>query len=557
MTSKLRILATFLSLCVFVAIAPAAEMAVTFLSINTDTGAISINDTPLVAGTDFTFTLVNSNAGITGGRTWGTPPTISGYSQIGLFELSSSYLTGYDGISIDAVPDPDPEKNCLWLAGAKPLALAVPGNIIINTLWQQNGSSTWSGTNPGSGAPGVCGGYKGGSGSPYAKSTGDGPGGGSAGDTGGDGSNYGAGGSLVALGAPRGGTVMTADFPSDFHEYGGSITIDGSGPVRDLCGGSGGGNQFGSKNINGGSGGGGAVGFFSTVDSGSITVTAIASIQANGGGATGGGGGAGGTIILASGAIGTVTNDGSLQAKGGTGGAGNGGGGGEIAIYYGGSAVLGSGTYSVTGANAGHYYTEQLLAPTTGSLTIKKFCDTNQDAVFNGYDEYVAGWEYNVSNVAHGGTYDEDHVTDENGRIDLTGLDAGDYTITETLKKDWTLTTGNSPVVVAVSGGLTHVENFGNILPGDANMDGMVDGVDFTYLKANFGQGTEGDPTVWREANFNYYEGDWLVDGADFTILKANFGKGEKFTGSPVPEPATLVLLGAALPVLLKRRRNA
>ena len=192
-----------------------------------------------------------------------------------------------------------------------------------------------------------------------------------------------------------------------------------------------------------------------------------------------------------------------------------------------------------------------------GDLTIRKFCDTNQDAVFNGYDEYVAGWEYNVSNVAHGGTYDEDHVTDENGRIDLTGLDAGDYTITETLKKDWTLTTGNSPVVVTVSGGLTHVENFGNILPGDANMDGMVDGVDFTYLKANFGQGTEGDPTVWREANFNYYEGDWLVDGADFTILKANFGKGEKFTGSPVPEPATLVLLGAALPVLLKRRRNA
>ena len=190
---------------------------------------------------------------------------------------------------------------------------------------------------------------------------------------------------------------------------------------------------------------------------------------------------------------------------------------------------------------------------TTGNLRIKKFFDTNQDAVFNGFDEYLAGWEYNVSNVAHGGTYDENLVTDENGVIDLTGLDLGDYTITETLKSDWTLTTGNSPVVVTLSGG-THIEKFGNVLPGDANMDGIVDGVDFTFLKANFGAGTEGDPATWRMANFNYYEDDWLVDGADFTILKAYFGKGEKFTGAPIPEPGCAVLLVVGALALCRRR---
>ena len=160
---------------------------------------------------------------------------------------------------------------------------------------------------------------------------------------------------------------MAATFPADFHQYGGSFTLL-SGPVQDLCGGSGGGNQFGAKNINGGSGGGGAVGFFCTAPIGSITVTSIASIQVNGGGVTGGGGGSGGTIILASGLNGTVTNNGSLEAKGPTGG--GGGGGGEIAIYYGGDFVLGTGSYSVTGAETGHYYTEQLIIPEPGSATL-------------------------------------------------------------------------------------------------------------------------------------------------------------------------------------------
>ncbi|MHC4983890.1 MAG: Ig-like domain-containing protein, partial [Planctomycetota bacterium] len=54
-------------------------------------------------------------------------------------------------------------------------------------------------------------------------------------------------------------------------------------------------------------------------------------------------------------------------------------------------------------------------------------------------------------------------------------------------------------------------------IPGDANLDDLVDTQDFTILKANLGQGG-----VWGDGDFNR---DGLVDTQDFTILKAYLGQ--------------------------------
>jgi hypothetical protein len=55
-------------------------------------------------------------------------------------------------------------------------------------------------------------------------------------------------------------------------------------------------------------------------------------------------------------------------------------------------------------------------------------------------------------------------------------------------------------------------------LLGDANLDGDVNGADFTILAAHFNQGD----CVWDEGDFNY-DGD--VNGADFTLLSNNFNQ--------------------------------
>jgi autotransporter-associated beta strand protein len=55
-------------------------------------------------------------------------------------------------------------------------------------------------------------------------------------------------------------------------------------------------------------------------------------------------------------------------------------------------------------------------------------------------------------------------------------------------------------------------------LLGDANLDGKVNGADFTIMAANFNQGGK----VWDQGDFNY---DGEVNGADFTLLAANFNQ--------------------------------
>ncbi len=112
-------------------------------------------------------------------------------------------------------------------------------------------------------------------------------------------------------------------------------------------------------------------------------------------------------------------------------------------------------------------------------------------------------------------------------------------------------------------------------LVGDANLDGTVNGSDFSILAANFGLGV----TNWDQGNFLYTSS---VNGSDFSALAANFGQGDSGADASVtpadiaaldafaaanglaapsiaavPEPATTgILLMAATGLIARRRRR-
>ncbi len=111
-------------------------------------------------------------------------------------------------------------------------------------------------------------------------------------------------------------------------------------------------------------------------------------------------------------------------------------------------------------------------------------------------------------------------------------------------------------------------------LLGDANLDGTVNGSDFSILAANFGLGH----TNWDQGNFLYGSS---VNGSDFSALAANFGQGDSGaavgvspadiaaldafavanglplpTFATIPEPASCALLSlSAISLLVRRRR--
>ena len=70
-----------------------------------------------------------------------------------------------------------------------------------------------------------------------------------------------------------------------------------------------------------------------------------------------------------------------------------------------------------------------------------------------------------------------------------------------------------APLLARFQGGTT-----APALPGDLNVDGSVNGADFSILATSFGRAG----TTYHDGDIN---GDGRVDGADFSILARNFGK--------------------------------
>ncbi len=130
---------------------------------------------------------------------------------------------------------------------------------------------------------------------------------------------------------------------------------------------------------------------------------------------------------------------------------------------------------------------------------------------------------------------------------------------------------GKDGVVSGLSSGEIEIKY---TLLGDANLDGTVNGSDFSILAANFGKGL----TNWDQGNFLYGSS---VNGSDFSALAANFGQGDSGTDATitpadiaaldsfaiandlplpafasVPEPACVLLLSTAASAALVRRRR-
>jgi hypothetical protein len=89
---------------------------------------------------------------------------------------------------------------------------------------------------------------------------------------------------------------------------------------------------------------------------------------------------------------------------------------------------------------------------------------------------------------------------------------------------------------------------FNSIVPGDANLDGLVDGGDYTSWADHFL--TSG--RSWQNGDFS---GDGVVDGGDYTLWADHYAPAAVATA--VPEPSTLVLAGIGVAVFVAIRRRS
>jgi autotransporter-associated beta strand protein len=126
---------------------------------------------------------------------------------------------------------------------------------------------------------------------------------------------------------------------------------------------------------------------------------------------------------------------------------------------------------------------------------------------------------------------------------------------------------GADGVVAGLSSGQLEVKY---TLYGDANLDGVVSGDDFTILVGNLGKSV----SAWDQGDFNY---DGVVSGDDYTLLVGNLGKSatgaditlpaadyaaiDAFAAAnglmaDVPEPATMSVLALGTIGVLSRRRR-
>jgi hypothetical protein len=94
--------------------------------------------------------------------------------------------------------------------------------------------------------------------------------------------------------------------------------------------------------------------------------------------------------------------------------------------------------------------------------------------------------------------------------------------------------------------GAANLPSGGSYLPGDANLDGNVDGSDFIIWNGNKFSAA----AAWCLGDFN---ADGFVDGSDFVIWNANKFTSADSPTNPVPEPGPWWILSLAQVLCLGR----
>ena len=112
----------------------------------------------------------------------------------------------------------------------------------------------------------------------------------------------------------------------------------------------------------------------------------------------------------------------------------------------------------------------------------------------------------------------------------------------------------NAGAAVELGGLRLYYRNGGEakqFFPGDADLSGAVDALDYMALKRHAGSTGAG----WADGD---YDGDRTVGRGDLALLRAYFGRTTPPPPGPmpVPEPAALSLLATAVPWLAARRRR-
>ena len=114
---------------------------------------------------------------------------------------------------------------------------------------------------------------------------------------------------------------------------------------------------------------------------------------------------------------------------------------------------------------------------------------------------------------------------------------------------------------IAATLGIDNVRLVAPLLPGDGNLDGVVDGLDYLLWASTFGDDPAADPPGAPENGD--YNVDGVVDGLDYLVWAGNFGQSVSATAVPepgtgVPEPGTgvLLIMGAAMLFSQRSRRG-